>query len=390
MKNRLFTLAAMALVTLLVVSISSAQVADFRMVEDPPSPPAHGIGDPFVVECRMDALTAHGGANLKSFMIYIQITAGTGSIAVASPPFDPTSIPTGFTVQRNEPIGADGFLLSAINLTPGAGLPITADNILLAEAQFTQTSPGPANLIYRTDAFPLDGTRYSLLATPTTRRIPTVFDIDVGLPVTTSVFTATPADKGVVVKWRTESELNNLGFDVYRSESLDGTFIKVNQTRIPGAGTDGTPHSYRFIDENVEVGNTYYYYIEDISYDGLRNRSHTIRVTVDVTGKLKVVGLTPSKFALLQNFPNPFNPETWIPYQLSRDTSVTVRIYNFNGQPIRTIALGQQAAGTYLTKDRAVYWDGRDNIGEKVASGVYFYTLQAGDFKATKRMVIVE
>jgi hypothetical protein len=194
----------------------------------------------------------------------------------------------------------------------------------------------------------------------------------------------------VTLKWRTDSEINNLGFDVYRGESLDGTFTKVNQTHIPGAGTDGTPHSYRFIDESVEVGTTYYYYLEDISYNGERTRSHYIRVIVDATGKLKVVGLTPSKFALLQNFPNPFNPETWIPYELGRDASVTVRIYNFKGQPIRTIALGQQTAGTYLTKDRAVYWDGRDHIGEKVASGMYFYTLQAGDFKATKRMIIVE
>jgi hypothetical protein len=194
----------------------------------------------------------------------------------------------------------------------------------------------------------------------------------------------------VTLKWRTDSEINNLGFDVYRGESLDGTFTKVNQTHIPGAGTDGTPHSYRFIDESVEVGTTYYYYLEDISYNGERTRSHYIRVIVDATGKLKVVGLTPSKFALLQNFPNPFNPETWIPYELGRDASVTVRIYNFKGQPIRTIALGQQTAGTYLTKDRAVYWDGRDHIGEKVASGMYFYTLQAGDFRATKRMIIVE
>jgi hypothetical protein len=216
--------------------------------------------------------------------------------------------------------------------------------------------------------------------------------VDGPLSVALSGFTAyydAPKSQ-VTLKWRTDSEINNLGFDVYRSESLDGTFTKVNQTHIPGAGTDGTSHSYRFIDESVEVGKTYYYCLEDISYSGKRERSHLIRVTVDPTGKLKVVGLTPSKFALLQNFPNPFNPETWIPYTLGRDASVTVRVYNFKGQPIRTIALGQQTAGTYLTKDRAVYWDGRDHIGEKVASGMYFYTLQAGDFKATKRMIIVE
>jgi hypothetical protein len=194
----------------------------------------------------------------------------------------------------------------------------------------------------------------------------------------------------VTLKWRTESEINNLGFDVYRSESLDGTFTKVNKTYIPGAGTDGTPHSYRFIDEGVEVGKTYYYYIEDISYSGVKDHSHIIQVTVDATGKLKVTGLAPSKFALLQNFPNPFNPETWIPYKLAQDALVTVRIYNLKGQLIRTLALGQKTVGTYMTKDKAAYWDGRDDSGEKVASGMYFYALQAGEFKATKRMIIVE
>jgi hypothetical protein len=321
-------------------------------------------------------------------MLSVEFTGGNVGLADEADPF--SDILTGFTPVRNEWDGGNQILLSMVR--PSPGLPV-ADDILVARVEFIQTGVGSTHLEYLTGTPPADGTRYSLQSAVTTPIIPDEFHripLDVGLSVEMSVFTASVADKGVIVKWRTESELNNLGFDVYRSESLDGTFTKVNQTRIAGAGTDGTPHSYLFTDENVEVGKTYYYYIEDISYSGVKNRSHIIRVTVDVTGKLKVVGLMPSKFALLQNFPNPFNPETWIPYQLPQDTSVTVRIYNFNGQPIRTIALGQQAAGTYLTKDRAVYWDGRDHIGEKVASGVYFYTLQADDFKATKRMVIVE
>jgi hypothetical protein len=214
--------------------------------------------------------------------------------------------------------------------------------------------------------------------------------VDGPLPVDFSTFTAIPADKGVIIKWRTESELNNLGFDVYRSENLDGTFARVNQTRIQGSGTDATPHNYKFVDESVEVGKTYYYYLEDISYSGVKGRSKIIQVIVDLTGKLKVVGLTPAKSALLQNYPNPFNPETWIPFQLALDSSVTVRIYNLKGQPIRTLELGQKVAGTYLTKDKAVYWDGRDNVGEKVASGMYFYMLKAGEFTSIRRMVIIE
>ena len=94
--------------------------------------------------------------------------------------------------------------------------------------------------------------------------------------------------------------------------------------------------------------------------------------------------------ALFQNFPNPFNPDSWLPYQIARDAPVTIGIYNAKGQLVRTLDLGNQKAGVYATKDKAAYWDGRDNAGEKVASGVYFYTLRAGDFTTTRRMVILK
>ena len=96
----------------------------------------------------------------------------------------------------------------------------------------------------------------------------------------------------------------------------------------------------------------------------------------------------PEKTKLLLNYPNPFNPETWIPYQLAKATDVTVSIYSVNGALVRTLALGHQAAGVYQTKSRSAYWDGRNEIGERVASGVYFYTLTAGDFSATGKMLV--
>ena len=92
--------------------------------------------------------------------------------------------------------------------------------------------------------------------------------------------------------------------------------------------------------------------------------------------------------ALLANYPNPFNPETWIPYQLSEATDVTVSIYSVNGQLVRHLDLGHQSAGVYRSRSRAAYWDGRNAFGERVASGLYFYTLTAGDFTATRKMLI--
>ena len=91
---------------------------------------------------------------------------------------------------------------------------------------------------------------------------------------------------------------------------------------------------------------------------------------------------------LAANFPNPFNPETWIPYQLASDADVTLTIHSLDGQLVRRLALGHQVAGTYYSRSRAAYWDGKNDLGEPVASGVYFYTLTARDFTATRKMLI--
>ena len=98
--------------------------------------------------------------------------------------------------------------------------------------------------------------------------------------------------------------------------------------------------------------------------------------------------LIPDESSLLHNYPNPFNPETWFPYQLATAADVTFAIYSVNGTLVRTLSLGHQAAGVYRSKSRAAYWDGRNAFGEPVASGIYFYTLTAGDFTATGKMLI--
>ena len=91
---------------------------------------------------------------------------------------------------------------------------------------------------------------------------------------------------------------------------------------------------------------------------------------------------------VFQNYPNPFNPETWIPYQLATPADVTLRIYSIDGELIRTLTLGHQAAGIYQRQSRAVYWDGKNKNGESIASGIYFYTLSAGDFTTTRKMLL--
>ena len=108
-----------------------------------------------------------------------------------------------------------------------------------------------------------------------------------------------------------------------------------------------------------------------------------LSVSLDGIGK-------PNQNLLLQNYPNPFNPETWIPYQLSEDSAVSVSIYDTTGKLVRTLSLGFQPAGFYNSRERAAYWDGRNALGERVASGIYFYQLTTPSFQQTRRLVILK
>ena len=105
---------------------------------------------------------------------------------------------------------------------------------------------------------------------------------------------------------------------------------------------------------------------------------------------LAELGAIPESTALLPNYPNPFNPETWIPYQLAEPADVTVTIYDMNGHVVRYLDVGHQRAGLYHSRSRAMHWDGRNAQGESVASGVYFYTLKAGEFTATRKLLIAK
>jgi len=98
----------------------------------------------------------------------------------------------------------------------------------------------------------------------------------------------------------------------------------------------------------------------------------------------------PEQTILLQNFPNPSNPETWIPYQLAEGADVTIHIYTVDGRLVRALNLGRRHRGYYTTRQKAAYWDGRNDLGEVAASGIYYYWIQAGDFSAVRKMILVE
>jgi hypothetical protein len=103
-----------------------------------------------------------------------------------------------------------------------------------------------------------------------------------------------------------------------------------------------------------------------------------------------VVYQIPLETKLLDNYPNPFNPETWIPYRLAEAAEVTLTIYDTTGALVRKISVGLRSVAVYESKHKAIYWDGRNDAGEQVASNIYFYHLKAGGYQATKKMVILK
>ena len=127
---------------------------------------------------------------------------------------------------------------------------------------------------------------------------------------------------------------------------------------------------------------------------GVQPVRHVVTVDDVKSGILELEDLIayeiPAETELLRNYPNPFNPETWIPYRLAEDADVSLTIYDVNGELVRSIDVGHQSAAVYESRSKAIYWDGRNRFGEQVASGIYFYSLSAGDFSATRKMVILK
>ncbi|MYA72640.1 T9SS type A sorting domain-containing protein, partial [Candidatus Poribacteria bacterium] len=137
-----------------------------------------------------------------------------------------------------------------------------------------------------------------------------------------------------------------------------------------GDGSAAAPAIHNLTTEQIQSWLTQVKQIDDGSPD--------FRRAINVLENL-LRAVLPETTVLLPNYPNPFNPETWIPYQLANASDVQITIYDTKGIVVRTLALGHQAAGYYTDRNRAAYWDGRNGLGENVASGVYFYQLQAGE-----------
>ncbi len=207
------------------------------------------------------------------------------------------------------------------------------------------------------------------------------------LPVVLSEFSATyDSEKGVVLNWQTESEMNNLGFHIHRSSEDNPVYEKVTESLIKGHGTTNDLHYYTYTDtEELEPG-TYYYVIENLATDGEAGLSMPVAVKVQATTAVETKQPTmPKQFDLLQNYPNPFNPSTMIQYNLKEPKHVTISVYSQSGQLVRTLVNARESAGPH-----SVVWNGSNESGELVASGIYYCQMKVDGFSQIRKMTLLK
>jgi hypothetical protein len=187
-------------------------------------------------------------------------------------------------------------------------------------------------------------------------------------------------EKQVLLRWKADDNPFIDGYTIDRQDTNSHFTFHVSPLSKGGRGVVSR-FKNEFLDTDVAEEATYTYQVTVHFKSGAKLQSEIFTVTV-----LPVIKRT----VLLQSYPNPFNPDVWIPYELSKEASVRIELYNAAGQLVRTLELGVQQRGRYISKSKAAYWDGRTEFGERAASGLYFYALKAGDFVATRKMVILK
>lgn len=192
---------------------------------------------------------------------------------------------------------------------------------------------------------------------------------DQPLPVTFSSFNAEPAFNKVVLTWETASEIDNLGYNISRKKRDTQDWIFLNKEIIRGQGNTSSVSQYKYIDSQVKSGDSYSYKLESVAINGAIEILRTIDVEIP----------EPKQFTLFNNYPNPFNPETVINYQLAKDSYVTIKIFEMSGKEIKTLVNEPQSAGDH----KIVF----NSTG--LASGVYIYKIVAGKFIRAKKMVLL-
>ena len=204
---------------------------------------------------------------------------------------------------------------------------------------------------------------------------------DMSLPVTLTDFSAFYENEKVMISWTTESELENLGFNLYRSTNSNDQFSMINDRLIPGAGNSSSRHEYTYTDGDIVTGMTYYYKLEDVSLSGQTGLLGPVSVTIPPQAEQNS---DDSGFYLGPNFPNPCNPRTEIQFVVAEPCQVTLEVYDLLGNRIKTLTDAGYDRGDY-----SLIWDGTDDQGHLVGSGVYFYRMMTDTGALLTRKLIL-
>ncbi len=199
---------------------------------------------------------------------------------------------------------------------------------------------------------------------------------DNSLPVELMAFEANADFDQVVLSWKTASELENLGFNIYRQKAESADWTIVNEQMIQGQGTYSGETDYTYVDKQITAGESYRYKLESISYNGVINVEKVVELTIPL----------PDEFVLFNNYPNPFNPTTNIKFLIPEYSTVSLTIYDATGKEVKKLINQQDYnAGSYVTT-----WDATNSLGINVTSGIYFYRFTAGKFSKMGRMVLLK
>lgn len=218
---------------------------------------------------------------------------------------------------------------------------------------------------HKGELFPEEAQNYSLIITGAG---------EILLPVEFSHMSAQWIKNGVALSWATASECENLGFEIYRSSSTDQSMQLITAQLIAGAGTSSSAHHYEFFDHTAVAGHIYYYQIADVDYQG-QKRYHEI---------LKIDTAAVDDFNLQQNYPNPFFISTQIRFSLKYLSNVQITIYNLSGEIVKDMSSANLTAGLHQ-----ITWDGKDEMGRALPSGIYFCTMKASGYQAVKKMQLI-
>ena len=326
-----------------------------------------------------DAIANYNGPALTA---QLPVTASMESVTASttSPLTEPTLNGSVVTLTLNGRDYAPAWdIRDAVKISGISGVTVdrfnrVSDSEVTVKLEFNGNIDTDATLTFSVGADAITG--YSGLAL--TAQLPVTASMESVTASTTSPLTEASLDGSVVTLTLSSCAFARSIFDI--------------RDAVTVAGIDGATMPWHQPDRQSDTKVTI-----ELEFDGDMEADGSLTFTVGadaianyngpaLTAQLSVTASI--EFALAPNFPNPFNPETWIPYQLASDVDVTLTIHALDGELVRRLVLGHQTVGTYYSRSRAAYWDGKNDFGEPVASGVYFYTLTAKDFTATRKMLI--